>query len=73
MNEEILKTLKDILFQLHVVTSQNFTILARTDGEDEASVKTREYAMHGLEREHQWMAAFIESRGGVPCASGTQS
>lgn len=73
MNEEILETLKDILFQLHVVTSQNFTILTQTEGEDEASAKIREYGIQGLDREQQWMNGFLENRGGAPCASGTQS
>ena len=43
MNEEITRILKDILFQLHVISSQNYTAMSMTDGEDPISEKTREY------------------------------
>ena len=73
MNQEILTTLKDILFQLHVITSQNFIAMAQTQGEDPASEKTREYGMSGLDKENSWMNAFVKARNEEECAFGTYS
>lgn len=73
MNQEILTTLKDILFQLHVITSQNFIAMAQTQGEDPASEKTREYGISGLEKENTWMNEFVKVRNEAACVSGTYS
>ena len=72
-NKPIPVVLDDILFQLHVITSQNFTALAQTIGEDPASEQTRKYAMEGLKHEHDWMREFLKNRSDVECASGTGS
>lgn len=73
MNEEILKVLQDILFQLHVISSQNFTVLAQTEGEDYISEKTRAYGISGLAQEREWMEGFNKARGDQECASGIGS
>ena len=73
IDKELKETLDNILFQLHVISSQNFTALAQTMGEDVVSEKTREYAFNGLKREQAWMKGFLEKRGGEVCASGTYS
>lgn len=72
-NKPVPVVLDDILFQLHVISSQNFTALAQTLGEDPMSEQTRRYAFAGLEREKEWMAAFQANRSDGGCPSGTGS
>ena len=62
MNEEITRILKDILFQLHVISSQNYTAMSMTAGEDPISEKTREYGIKGLQQEKAWMEGFVKER-----------
>lgn len=71
--DETNKLLNDILFQLHVISSQNYTAMSMTDGEDPVSEKTREYGMDGLNKELKWMHTWLESRGVAECPSGTGS
>ena len=63
MNKETTTILKNILFQLHVISSQNYTAMAMTDGEDPVSERTREYGMKGLQQEKNWMDGFLKERG----------
>lgn len=71
MNEEVLTVLKDILFQLHVLTSHNFQAMAMQDGEDDISCKVRETGIRGLEQEKKWMERFLVENGGAQvCPSG---
>ena len=73
MDETTKKLLNDILFQLHVITSQNFTALAQTQGEDYISEKTRAYGIQGLSKEREWMEAFNKARSDENCFSGINS
>ena len=72
MNEELKTVLNNILFQLHVLTSQNFTAMALTEGEDPISEKTREYGMTGLSQEKEWMDAYLKERDAA-CTSAIGS
>ena len=58
MDEKITKLLTDILYQLHVITAQTFTLAAHSDS------GVQEWAMAGLDAERAWMKDFIEGKGG---------
>ena len=72
-NKPIPVVLDDILFQLHVISSQNFTALAQTLGEDPMAEQTRRYAFAGLANEKEWMEKFQQNRSDGECPSGTGS
>ena len=75
MDEMIKKTLDDILFQLHVLTSQNFMMMANMymDGESDLDKATVKCGMDGYGKELVWMADFLEKRGEKPCAETSGS
>ena len=56
-NEKITGVLKDILYQLHVITSQNFTAMAHSD-----SFVLRDYGAKGLQAEARWMQGTMENK-----------
>ena len=69
MNEELITTLKDILFQLHAITTQNYVFASASDNE-----RLRNYGMTGMEAEQAWMKGFLENKGVDPAwVSGNSS
>ena len=58
MDEKITGLLKDILYQLHVITAQTFTLAANSDSD------VKEWALAGLDAERAWMKDFIAGKGG---------
>lgn len=65
--EETNKILKDILFQLHAISAQNYMGAALSSDDH-----LKDYGLKGLEAETQWMKAFLEAKGGIPeCPSWT--
>lgn len=68
MNKELKKTLKDILYQLHVITSQNFMAMAQSD-----SYVLKDYGAKGLAAETRWMKGTMENtikEAEAKCPSG---
>ena len=68
-NEKITGLLNDILWQLHVITSQNFMFMAHSDDET-----LRDRAVVGLAAEKIWMAGYTaeQKKGGeAQCPSGS--
>lgn len=53
--EKITGLLNDVLYQLHVISSQNFNALAHSEDEE-----LRKYGENGLGAEAYWMKNFVK-------------
>ena len=71
MDKELKTILKDILFQLHVISSQNAHMMAVYENNNDVVIsQTRQYGMESLKKETEWMQGFMEERCGKEWASG---
>lgn len=71
MNEELKTLLKDILFQLHVLSSQNAHLMAVYKNDNDVVIsQTRQFGMDTLQKETMWMQGFMEERCGEEWDSG---
>lgn len=74
MNDSIITILKDILFQLHAISAQNFGMMAETIGTDESAERLRNWGKRGLAQETIWMEDFLNGKGDeTECPSGNSS